>query len=43
VTGARILEVHKPTGYQDGGWPTCAACGDGYPCFDVLRVIEGAK
>lgn len=36
----RILEVHKPIGFQAGNWPTCAACSDPYPCSDVLRIIE---
>ena len=42
MTGARILDVHRPTGYHDGGWPYCTACGPStaYPCWDVLRVIE---
>ena len=40
MTAARILDVHRPTGYQHGGWPTCTGCGDPYPCFDVLRIIE---
>ena len=37
---AGILDVHRPTGYQDGGWPYCTACTDAYPCSDVLRIIE---
>lgn len=27
---AAILDLHRPAGFRDGGWPYCTACRDPY-------------